>query len=300
MKPKRGFTLVELLVVMSIIALLMSLLLPALLKAKQKANLLKDQAQIKEVHQAWLTYAPDHKGLFPVPGLINRKDALMADGTSRPIPGRGDEDSQRNTHANLHSVLIMQNYYDPSLCVGPTEPSGSVFVKDDYNWDIANTVTDIYWDETFASDLTANSNVSYASMLLGGPARKDHWRNTMDSQFAVLGNRGVQAGKDDVENVYNNSITLKTHGPDKLWEGNICYNDNHVELHDTFWPDGIVYRDTSGGAGVVQSFDDNIFSKQTPTIDASAIFVKADNTDIFLCLTKIETPVVGRFFLAWD
>ena len=49
----KGFTLVELLVVMAIIALLLGLLLPALAKARATARQVKDQTQVKQIHQGW-------------------------------------------------------------------------------------------------------------------------------------------------------------------------------------------------------------------------------------------------------
>ena len=72
MRRKRGFTLIELLVVIAIIALLVGLLLPALAKAQRNARTMKDAAQIKQIHQAMLTFANANKGKLPIPGLIDR------------------------------------------------------------------------------------------------------------------------------------------------------------------------------------------------------------------------------------
>jgi prepilin-type N-terminal cleavage/methylation domain-containing protein/prepilin-type processing-associated H-X9-DG protein len=61
-----GFTLVELLVVIGIIALLISILLPSLNKARQQANLVKCQANLKSIGQLVHTYAAENKGRMPL------------------------------------------------------------------------------------------------------------------------------------------------------------------------------------------------------------------------------------------
>jgi prepilin-type processing-associated H-X9-DG protein len=65
-----AFTLVELLVVIGIIALLISILLPALSKARENANQVKCQAQIKQILQGMLLHANDHHGYWPTAGLM--------------------------------------------------------------------------------------------------------------------------------------------------------------------------------------------------------------------------------------
>jgi prepilin-type N-terminal cleavage/methylation domain-containing protein/prepilin-type processing-associated H-X9-DG protein len=58
----RGFTLVELLVVIGIIALLMSILIPALKKAQQSAFRVRCAANMRTLQLAWGTYSDDWKG----------------------------------------------------------------------------------------------------------------------------------------------------------------------------------------------------------------------------------------------
>ncbi|MCB9849152.1 MAG: prepilin-type N-terminal cleavage/methylation domain-containing protein [Phycisphaerales bacterium] len=60
----RGFTLVELLVVISIIALLISILLPSLRRAREQAKSLKCLAHARGLAQAGATFANDHNDRF--------------------------------------------------------------------------------------------------------------------------------------------------------------------------------------------------------------------------------------------
>jgi len=59
---RRGFTLVELLVVIGIIALLVSILLPALNKAREDAKRVRCLSNQRQLVMAWQMYASDNKG----------------------------------------------------------------------------------------------------------------------------------------------------------------------------------------------------------------------------------------------
>src|SRR3954466_1110127 len=62
---RKGFTLVELLVVIGIIALLISILLPSLNRARETANRVKCGSNLRQVGQAILLYANENKGNYP-------------------------------------------------------------------------------------------------------------------------------------------------------------------------------------------------------------------------------------------
>jgi hypothetical protein len=241
--------LIELLVVMAIIALLIGLLLPALAKARAQAKVVADQNQIRQVHTAWITFSVAEKDLFPTPGLINR----LADPQLGQTAGRGPEDVLANTTANIHSACIMQNFYNASLCVGPTEPNAQVFVKDNYDYELYSVREDVYWDPSFGSDLDDTCNVSYASMGVFGTRKLRQWRNTSDSRYPCLANRGPVMGQ-----LTERSKTYEIHGSPKEWDGNVCFQDSHVEYQRTMLPEGLKY--TVGD----DSIDDNLFNIDCP------------------------------------
>src|SRR5438067_74085 len=62
---RSGFTLVEILVVIGIIAILISLLLPALNNSRRKANQLKCMSNLHQIGQALSLYATSNGGCLP-------------------------------------------------------------------------------------------------------------------------------------------------------------------------------------------------------------------------------------------
>ena len=67
MNRRRGFTLVELLVVIGVIGILLGLLMPAMTRARAQANSVRCKANLRTLGQMLVIYENDNKGwLFPV------------------------------------------------------------------------------------------------------------------------------------------------------------------------------------------------------------------------------------------
>lgn len=67
---KSGFTLVELLVVIGIIALLVGILLPALNRAREKARQAQCLSNVRQISMAFFMYTNENKGWFPAPAVF--------------------------------------------------------------------------------------------------------------------------------------------------------------------------------------------------------------------------------------
>ncbi len=246
---RRGLThsdLPAVIVVLLIFVGLAFLLLPTRVSHGPR-TLTKDQAQVKEIHQSLVIFARELDGLYLLPSLVAKSTDDSA------------EDYSLNHTANLYSLMVMRHYVTPAMLVSPTELSSLIRVKDDYAFEAFDPTNDVHWDPSFVmhiDDHSIGANGSYAHAAMVGDRRANVWRDTMDAAMPIFGTRGVRNGVGPGHPDYDRSLTLEFFEPYHKWVGNICFADNHTEILDTFFPEGLVFDDSSGAK------PDNIFAAE--------------------------------------
>lgn len=241
---RRGFTLVDLLAVLLVLGLIAVVLLPAIGSNRCCGSRpLKDSTQIRGVHQGMVLWANNNQDRYPLPSLVDKDSTTIA--------SEGDE---KDTTANMISLMIFNGFFSPEICVSPAEANEGIRIYDKYQYTDPSGAADpkkALWDPGFRADFTTGEgNFSYGHAVLLGE-RKERWRMSFAADYAVLGNRGPEiagvAKKKSPEVapklVLAESKTFLIHGGRKTWEGNIAYDDNHVNFETSLSPEGVLYKD---------------------------------------------------------
>ena len=239
MRSSRAFTLMEVLVVISIIALLMAILVPGLAMARKMGNQMKSKTQLRAIQNSFVIYSDKNNDWYP--GVDNTgangyydyivNDQSTNDGV-RVTPGA----APFGPGAVLAFWLLLREaFLLPEDVVSPVDNEKLIFTPDpalifgglySVGAGIAG-VRDDDWTE---------ANYSYATLKIadvpGDDMRRRLWRNNGNAQLPIASDRAID--NDDTSGAGNAIVgeirSIHTN-PDldrNDWSGYIAWNDGHV------------------------------------------------------------------------